>query len=80
MPQSSPSAAPATPFTGTIKMLKKEKGYGFIQVDGGKTEVFFHADDLLGLVFDTLEMGDRLSGEWVMEDKGPRGRKLQEAR
>lgn len=45
--------------TGKIKNLK-EKGFGFIAVDGEK-DIFFHMNALVGVQFDDLREGDMVS-------------------
>ena len=55
---------------GTIKRLT-EKGFGFIDIGGGKKDLFFHMSALQGGVsFDELHEGQRV--EYV-EGQGPKG-------
>ena len=44
---------------GTIKMLKN--GFGFIKAEAG--DIFFHANNLEGVEYDSLEEGMTLSFE-----------------
>lgn len=79
-PLSTPvSASAALRCSGEIVELKR--GFGFIRVDGGKQEYFFHAEDLQGLHFDHLEIGDRVT--FIPDDgeaKGPHGKAVREDR
>lgn len=65
---------------GVIKSLMRDRGFGFIRGDGGKTEYFFHASDLVGLHFADLEEGDRVVYEIEEEPRGPRAREVREWR
>ncbi|MBP6926342.1 MAG: cold shock domain-containing protein [Candidatus Pacebacteria bacterium] len=55
---------------GVIKSLK-EKGFGFIKIEGQEKELFFHMNSLVGVSFDELRDGDAVTFD--MEDglKGP---------
>ena len=55
---------------GVIKSLK-EKGFGFIKIEGQEKELFFHMNTLVGVSFDELRDGDAVTFD--MEDglKGP---------
>lgn len=55
---------------GTIAGLT-DKGFGFIKVEGRDKDLFFHSNELNGVSFDSLEVGDTLSFE-ISED-GPKG-------
>lgn len=54
--------------TGKIKNLK-EKGFGFIAVEGQK-DIFFHMNALVGVQFDDLREGDMVTFE---EESSPKG-------
>jgi len=56
--------------TGTIKTLT-EKGFGFIAREGETKDLFFHSNDLSGVTFDELKVGDKVSFEIVDGQKGP---------
>ena len=43
--------------TGTIKRLT-EKGFGFIAREGEAKDLFFHSNDLSGVSFDELKVGE----------------------
>ncbi len=46
---------------GTIKVLKE--GYGFITSEENEGDVFFHANNLEWVEFDSLEQGNTVSFE-----------------
>ena len=55
---------------GTVKWFNGEKGYGFIQVEGGN-DVFVHYTAILGDGFRTLEEGQRVEFDIVDGQRGP---------
>ncbi len=55
---------------GTVKWFNSEKGYGFIQVEGGN-DVFVHYSAILGDGFRTLEEGQRVEFEIIDGQRGP---------
>lgn len=55
---------------GTIKNLT-DKGFGFITVDGEEKDLFFHSNELKGVGYEELRVGDRLSFEKGESPKGP---------
>ena len=56
--------------TGTIKTLT-DKGFGFIAREGEAKDLFFHSNDLSGVTFNELQVGDKLNFEVVDGQKGP---------
>ena len=56
--------------TGTIKTLL-DKGFGFISREGEAKDLFFHTNELKGVMFDDLKVGDQVSFEIVDGQKGP---------
>ncbi|MFA6354376.1 MAG: cold shock domain-containing protein [Candidatus Paceibacterota bacterium] len=56
--------------TGTIKTLT-EKGFGFISREGEAKDLFFHSNELKGVTYDELKVGDTVSFEVVEGEKGP---------
>ncbi|MGZ0049467.1 cold-shock protein [Brevibacillus gelatini] len=55
---------------GTVKWFNAEKGYGFIQVEGGD-DVFVHYSAIQGEGFKTLEEGQRVEFNIVTGNRGP---------
>lgn len=56
--------------TGTIKTLT-EKGFGFIAREGETKDLFFHSNDLSGVSYNELKVGDTVNFEIVDGQKGP---------
>jgi CspA family cold shock protein len=56
--------------TGTIKNLT-EKGFGFISREGEEKDLFFHSNDLKGVSFDELKVGDAVTFDIEQGQKGP---------
>ena len=55
---------------GTVKWFNAEKGYGFIEVEGGN-DVFVHFSAIQTEGFKTLEEGQRVEFDIVDGDRGP---------
>ena len=60
---------------GTIKNLT-DKGFGFITVDGEAKDLFFHKNELQGITYEELKIGDRVSFEKADSPKGPNAVKV----
>ena len=63
--------------TGTIKTLRAEKGFGFINDDGGR-QYFFHQSAIYGEGIDMLREGD--SVEFTLGPAGPKGPRAENVR
>jgi CspA family cold shock protein len=61
---------------GTIKTLT-DKGFGFIAREGEVKDLFFHSNDLSGVAFDALKVGDAVTFEVVQGDKGPSAKNVK---
>ncbi|ALS20991.1 MULTISPECIES: cold shock domain-containing protein [Paenibacillus] len=61
---------------GTVKWFNAEKGYGFIQVEGGD-DVFVHFSAIQGEGFKTLEEGQSVEFEIVEGNRGPQAANVQ---
>jgi cold shock protein len=55
--------------TGTVKWFSQEKGYGFIEQEGG-ADVFVHHSVIQGSGFKTLNEGERVEFDVIEEPKG----------
>lgn len=56
---------------GTIKTLT-QRGFGFIGLEEEENDIFFHSNDLSGVEFDDLKVGDEVEFEIVESQKGPK--------
>ncbi len=57
--------------TGIIKRLT-DKGFGFIAPEGQSKDLFFHSSALVGVTFNELHDGDKVTFDTEESDKGPR--------
>lgn len=64
--------------TGTIKTVT-DKGFGFIAREGEAKDLFFHSNDLSGVSFDELKVGDVVNFEVVDGQKGPNAKNVTRA-
>lgn len=55
--------------TGTVKWFSQEKGFGFIEQEGGP-DVFVHHSVIQGSGFRTLNEGERVEFDVIEEPKG----------
>lgn len=55
---------------GKIKNLT-DKNFGFITAEGQDKELFFHANELVGVSFSDLQTGDEVTFEISDTPKGP---------
>ena len=58
--------------TGKIRNLVKDRGFGFIQIDGSSEEVFFHTTALAQGAFDDLVVGQTLEFDVEPDSRDPR--------
>ncbi len=62
--------------TGTIKKLT-DKNFGFITQDEGGNDLFFHANNLVDVDFDSLQEGDKVEFETTDTPKGQAADKIR---
>jgi CspA family cold shock protein len=62
---------------GTVKWFNGEKGYGFIAVDGGGSDVFVHFSAIESSGYRSLDEGQRVEFETT---QGPRGQQAEKVR
>lgn len=59
---------------GTVRAIKRDKGYGFIR-DASRQDKFFHARNLENVTIEALQEGDEVEFEaYTEEDRGERAR------
>jgi CspA family cold shock protein len=56
---------------GVVKWFNAEKGFGFISVDGGGSDVFVHYSAIQADGYRSLEENQRVEFEVVQGAKGP---------
>ncbi|MGH3753452.1 MAG: cold-shock protein [Pseudonocardiaceae bacterium] len=61
---------------GTVKWFNAEKGFGFIQVDGGGPDVFVHFSAIQGEGYRSLEENQKVEFESSQGPKGPQADKV----
>ena len=60
---------------GTIKKIIADKGFGFIEGDGG--DIFFHHSALIGVAIEALREGQTVEYEVGRGPKGPRAENVK---
>ena len=64
--------------TGTIKKLT-DKNFGFIALDEGGNDLFFHANNLVEVEFEELQEGDKVEFDVVDTPKGQAAENIRKA-
>ena len=62
---------------GTVKWFNGEKGYGFIQVDGGGPDVFVHFSAIVGSGYRSLEEGQKVEFDITQGQRGPQAENVR---
>ncbi|GAA1181343.1 cold-shock protein [Streptomyces hebeiensis] len=57
--------------TGTVKWFNAEKGFGFIEQDGGGADVFAHYSNIAAQGFRELSEGQKVKFDIAQGQKGP---------
>src|SRR5512132_2280770 len=63
--------------TGTVKWFNAEKGFGFIEQDGGGPDVFVHYSAIESNGYRSLDEAQRVEFEVTQGPKGPQADKLR---
>ncbi len=64
---------------GTIKTLIQGKGFGFIAREGEAKDLFFHSNDLNGVSYTDLKVGDAVTFDVEEGPKGPAAKNVTKA-
>ena len=64
--------------TGTVKWFNAEKGFGFIEQEGGE-DVFVHFSAIQDEGFKTLDEGQTVTFDIEQGDRGPQASNVQKA-
>ena len=62
---------------GTVKWFNPDKGFGFINVDGGSEDVFVHFSAIESSGFRSLDENQRVEFEVTQGPKGPQAEKVR---
>ncbi|MGJ9460044.1 MULTISPECIES: cold-shock protein [Oceanobacillus] len=64
--------------TGSVKWFNADKGFGFIEVEGGD-DVFVHFSAIQGEGFKTLEEGQQVTFDIEEGNRGPQATNVNKA-
>ena len=63
--------------TGIVKWFNSEKGFGFIEVDGGGSDVFVHYSAIDSGGYRELADGQKVEFDVTQGPKGPQAEKVR---
>ncbi len=62
--------------TGIVKWFNSEKGFGFIQQDGGGADVFAHYSNIATQGYRELQQGQKVTFDITQGQKGPQAENI----
>jgi CspA family cold shock protein len=62
--------------TGTVKWFNAEKGFGFIEQDGGGADVFAHYSQIAAQGYRELQEGQKVAFDIAQGPKGPQAENI----
>ncbi|HST66869.1 MAG TPA: cold-shock protein [Mycobacteriales bacterium] len=62
---------------GTVKWFNAEKGYGFIAVEGGGSDVFVHYSAIATTGYRSLDEGQKVEFDVTQGQKGPQAENVR---
>ena len=63
--------------TGPVKWFNSEKGFGFIEQDGGGADVFAHYSNIASSGFRELTEGQKVEFDVTQGQKGPQAENIR---
>jgi cold shock CspA family protein len=72
-----PTSADIGPVNGTVRRILADKGFGFVLLEDGKTEIFFHKTSFGGEeAFEDLQPDDKVTVVYANTRKGWRASRV----
>jgi CspA family cold shock protein len=62
--------------SGTVKWFNSEKGFGFIEQEGGGPDVFAHYSNISGSGYRELQEGQKVTFDVTQGQKGPQAENI----
>ncbi|MET7456784.1 MULTISPECIES: cold-shock protein [Streptomyces] len=62
--------------SGTVKWFNSEKGFGFIEQEGGGPDVFAHYSNISGNGYRELNEGEHVTFDVTQGQKGPQAENI----
>jgi cold shock protein len=69
-------SSPSSAATGTVKWYNAEKGFGFIEQDGGGPDVFVHYSAIASGGYRELAEGQKVQFDVAQGQKGPQAQNV----